>query len=249
VQLKVRGLILISQLAENVCEVTYVLNFVDKVYIPVNVLNTKLISGMAAINFLKDAFERSGLQVDQELRDAFVQDIGDSGHVDNGHVIEPMRGLVDESCKWVVWKKVKNNADKSGSNQFLHPNPTHQLSQLETKYYNNNIFVDMQIHEDKSGVWGKAEAIIDTSAAECLAWSWDVCSNESVRQNSMQEKLVIKAHNERHITFQTLVKPFGKLPPCEYVNDMYWGELEGGKFALVFKPSDVVVEYGQTIIR
>tara|TARA_B110000967_G_C18308740_1_gene281937 strand:+ start:66 stop:476 length:411 start_codon:yes stop_codon:yes gene_type:complete len=67
-QLESKGVCLFAPLTQHLCEVTYVLNFVDKGKVPQSVLNTKMGNSLNIVAFLKAFYERSGLMVDAEVR-------------------------------------------------------------------------------------------------------------------------------------------------------------------------------------
>ena len=66
-QLETRGLWVITQMAQNVCEVTFVVNFVDKGKIPTSLVNANIGRALDALSFLKVFYERNGPVVDVEV--------------------------------------------------------------------------------------------------------------------------------------------------------------------------------------
>ena len=68
VQLEAKGVWVITPHAQNVCEVTCVLNFVDKGKIPTSVVNANIGRALDALSFFKVFYERNGLVVDAEVR-------------------------------------------------------------------------------------------------------------------------------------------------------------------------------------
>ena len=68
VQLETKGVWVITPLAQNLCEVTHVGNFVDKGKIPISLVNAKIGSALNTVAFLKAFYERTGLVVDAEVR-------------------------------------------------------------------------------------------------------------------------------------------------------------------------------------
>ena len=66
-QLETRGLWVITPLAQNVCEVTFVVNFVDKGKIPTSLVNANIGRALDALSFLKVFYERNGPVVDVEV--------------------------------------------------------------------------------------------------------------------------------------------------------------------------------------
>jgi len=66
-QLETRGLWVITPLAQNVCEVTFVVNIVDKGKIPTSLVNANIGRALNPVTFLKAFYERTGLVVDAEV--------------------------------------------------------------------------------------------------------------------------------------------------------------------------------------
>ena len=67
-QLETRGLWVITPLAQNVCEVTFVMNIVDKGKIPTSIVNANIGRALNPVTFFKVFYERTGLVVDAEVR-------------------------------------------------------------------------------------------------------------------------------------------------------------------------------------
>jgi len=67
-QLESKGVWVIALLAQNVCEVTFVVNLVDKGKIPTSLVNASIGSALNAATFLKAFYERTNLVVDAEVR-------------------------------------------------------------------------------------------------------------------------------------------------------------------------------------
>jgi len=67
-QLETKGVWIITPLAQNVCEVTFVVNIVDKGKIPTSLVNASIGRTLNAATFLKAFYERTGLVVDTEVR-------------------------------------------------------------------------------------------------------------------------------------------------------------------------------------
>ena len=65
----------ITLLAQNLCEVIFVINFVDKGKIPTLFVNASIGRAFNAATFFKAFFERNGLVVDAELRTEFVKNV------------------------------------------------------------------------------------------------------------------------------------------------------------------------------
>ena len=74
-QLESKGVWVIALLAQNVCEVTFVVNLVDKGKIPTSLVNANIGRALNAVTFLKVFYERTGLVVDAELRAEFVKNV------------------------------------------------------------------------------------------------------------------------------------------------------------------------------
>ena len=70
VQLETKGVWVITPLAQNLCEVTHVLNIVDKGKVHTSVVNAKTGTSLSAVAFLKAFYDRNGLVVDAEVREA-----------------------------------------------------------------------------------------------------------------------------------------------------------------------------------
>ena len=70
VQLETKGVWVITPLAQNLCEVTHVLNIVDKGKVHTSVVNAKMGTSLSAVAFLKAFYDRNGLVVDAEVREA-----------------------------------------------------------------------------------------------------------------------------------------------------------------------------------
>ena len=75
VQLETKGVWVIVPIAQNLCEVTYVVNIVDKGKIPTSLVNANIGRALNAVTFLKVFYERTGLVVDAELRAEFVKNV------------------------------------------------------------------------------------------------------------------------------------------------------------------------------
>ena len=67
-QLESKGVWVIALIAQNVCEVTFVVNLVDKGKIPTSLVNASIGSALNAATFLKAFYERTNLVVDAEVR-------------------------------------------------------------------------------------------------------------------------------------------------------------------------------------
>jgi len=67
-QLETRGVWVIAPLAQNVCEVTHVVNIVDKGKILTSMVNASIGRALDPITYLKAFYERTGLVVDAEVR-------------------------------------------------------------------------------------------------------------------------------------------------------------------------------------
>ena len=67
-QLEAKGVWVIMPLAQNLCEVTFVVNIVDKGKIPTSLVNASIGRTLNAATFLKAFYERNGLVVDTEVR-------------------------------------------------------------------------------------------------------------------------------------------------------------------------------------
>ena len=67
-QLETKGVWIITPLAQNVCEVTFVVNIVDKGKIPTSLVNASIGRTLNAATFLKAFYERTNLVVDAEVR-------------------------------------------------------------------------------------------------------------------------------------------------------------------------------------
>jgi len=66
-QLELKGVWVITPLAQNLCEVTYVVNIVDKGKIPTSIINASIGRALTTLAFLKVFYERTGLVVDAEV--------------------------------------------------------------------------------------------------------------------------------------------------------------------------------------
>ena len=66
-QLETKGVWVIVPIAQNLCEVTYVVNIVDKGKIPTSLVNANIGRALNAVTFLKVFYERNGLVVDAEV--------------------------------------------------------------------------------------------------------------------------------------------------------------------------------------
>ena len=67
-QLEARAVWIITPIAQNLCEVIFVGNFVDKGKIPTSLVNAKMGSALNTVTFLKAFYERNGQVVDAEVR-------------------------------------------------------------------------------------------------------------------------------------------------------------------------------------
>jgi len=126
----------------NVCEATFVNRLEDTGKAPKKILNTHIGRSLNALYGLKNYFERNGLVVDKEVRDAFVNNI--SKAVVSSQVSEIVKKLNSVNFVDEMWKPLPKN-----SNAFV------KLSKLHT--------------EGESNAWGKAETIIDANAEEVRA--------------------------------------------------------------------------------
>ena len=66
-QLEARAVWIITPIAQNLCEVIFVGNFVDKGKIPTSLVNAKMGSALNTVTFLKAFYERNGQVVDAEV--------------------------------------------------------------------------------------------------------------------------------------------------------------------------------------
>ena len=75
VQLETKGVWIITPLAQNLCEVTFAVNIVDKGKIPTSLVNANIGRALNPVTFLKAFYERTGLVVDAELRVEFDKNV------------------------------------------------------------------------------------------------------------------------------------------------------------------------------
>ena len=75
VQLLIDGVLLVKPIAPNICEGTMVSRLEDTGKIPRKILNSFVGRSLAVMSGVKGYFERNGLVVDKEVRDAFVANI------------------------------------------------------------------------------------------------------------------------------------------------------------------------------
>jgi len=75
VQLETKGVWVIVPIAQNLCEIMFVTNIVDKGKIPTSLVNANIGRALNAVTFLKVFYERTGLVVDAELRAEFVKNV------------------------------------------------------------------------------------------------------------------------------------------------------------------------------
>jgi len=68
-QLETKGVWIITPLAQNLCEIMFVVNIVDKGKIPTSLVNANIGRALDALSFLKAFYDRNGLVVDAEVRE------------------------------------------------------------------------------------------------------------------------------------------------------------------------------------
>ena len=151
VQLKTKGCWFITPLSKNVCEVTLITNIVDEGRIPIAIINKKIGSALKVVSFLRLFYQRNGQIVDKEMRDNFVANIEKCSHVSKLSTIGRLMEMVDFSPDNRSWKKLDTNL--------------------------SNIFCKMEVLQQAGAqtLWGRATAVLDASAEECMAWSHDIC--------------------------------------------------------------------------
>jgi len=148
VQVLVTGVYLMKTIAPYVCEAILVNRLEDTGNVPKKILNTYVGRSLRVIYDVKNYFERSGLVVDKEVRDVFVNNIP------KAVVSSQARDIVEELSKVnfveAMWEPLSKN-----SNAFV------KLSKIHV--------------EGESNMWIKAETTVDASAEEVVAWLWDYC--------------------------------------------------------------------------
>jgi len=115
-------------------------------------MNQLNISMLRSVSDAKHYFERNGLLIDKELRDAFTSKFNQAVVTSEQHaIIEELIGLIKVGD--VRWEHIEEPGQKDKVNIHL-----------------------SQIHDHKANrEWLKVESTIDTSPEEALAWMWDYC--------------------------------------------------------------------------
>ena len=215
-QLEAKGVWVITPLAQNLCEVTHVLNFVDKGKIPTSLVNASIGRALNPVTFLKAFYERNGLVVDAELRTEFVKNVPRTVN----SITAEQQSFVQEEIDSIDYK------DDTG------------WEKLDKE---SSVFVKLSMKQKngESNSWGKATTTIDTSAENALAWIWDYCSNErlnAVNKLHKNPREVIKHIAPNQNVFSSIRTMPWPLNARQFVNENTWTKQDDDTYVYAFRP-------------
>ena len=215
-QLETRGVWVITPLAQNVCEVTFVMNIVDKGKIPTSIVNANIGRALNPVTFLKAFYERTGLVLDAELRAEFVKNVPRTVN----SITAEQQSFVQQEMDSIDYKNDTGweKLDKDSS-----------------------VFVKLSKKHNKgeSNAWGKATTTIDTSAENVLAWFWDYCSNErldAVNKLHKNPREVIKHIAPNHNVLSTIKALPWPLTARQFIYENTWTKQDDETYIYSWRP-------------
>jgi len=185
------------------------------------------------------------VQVDRELRHSFCSQIpkavrsiaeGQTEFIKNQMSKISLDDIDERGGEWEHLEVSK----LTSRNCYNHPHPllTNPLTRsVRSAQKNSSVFVKLYKKTSNQQLWGKAQATVDSSAQEVLAWLWDYCSNERLQAQKnlhANPRDIVKTISpmEQYITaIKTLPWP---LSPRQVNSHAAWAELSKDTYVLAW---------------
>jgi hypothetical protein len=206
---EVTGIYRIKPCTKNICRVTLVAQGSLRGKIPTALMNMRIKSTLGVVKLIRDKYERNGLDVDKELREAFP--------------IPPrVSALTTEQREiYARCRGLEMNSVGRGWADVPYSTPLVKISMKHVPRQRG----------ERSIALGRGESVIDCSIIEACAWLCAFCSRERMRVSNEEgnpARLLVKEFSSHDVVFATIKKLRYPLHPREFVI-RHFAALDDGK--------------------